>query len=261
MPIFPLMAPNRERVPRAFVTSSFFSVLGVQPILGRLLLGEDDLANAEPVAVLSAGLWKCRFGADPNIIGRKLTISGKPVTVVGVMETGYGYPEQTEVWSSWSIASEEKKRDNRSSSALARLRLGIDLKQAQTQISATNARLRPAYPDTNKGWDVRLVALHDLLVREVKPSLLVLFGAVAFVLLIACANVANLLLARGASRKKEVAIRAAMGASRGRILRQMMTESLLLSVIGGMGGALLSVWLTDILLSADAKRCSANRSD
>jgi putative ABC transport system permease protein len=239
-----------ERVPRAFVTSGFFSVLGVQPILGRLLLGEDDLANAEPVAVLSAGLWKRRFGADPNIIGRKLTISGKPVTVVGVMGAGYEYPEETQVWSSWPIASEEKRRDNRSSSAFARLRPGIGLKQAQTQISATNARLGQAYPDTNKGWDVRLVALHDLLVREVKPSLLVLFGAVAFVLLIACANVANLLLARAASRRKEVAIRAAMGASRGRIIRQMMTESLLLSIIGGIGGALLSAWLTDILLSA-----------
>jgi len=239
-----------ERVPRAFVTSGFFSVLGVQPILGRLLLGEDDLANAEPVAVLSAGLWKRRFGADPNIIGRKLTISGKPVTVVGVMGAGYEYPEETQVWSSWPIASEEKRRDNRSSSAFARLRPGIGLKQAQTQISATNARLGQAYPDTNKGWDVRLVALHDLLVREVKPSLLVLFGAVAFVLLIACANVANLLLARAASRQKEIAIRAAMGASRGRIIRQMMTESLLLSIIGGIGGALLSAWLTDILLSA-----------
>ena len=242
-----------ERVPRAFVTSGFFSVLGVQPVLGRLLLGEDDLANAEPVAVLSAGLWKRRFGADPNIIGRKLTISGKPVTVVGVMGAGYEYPEETQVWSSWSIAAEEKKRDNRSSSALARLRPGIGLKQAQTQISATNARLGQAYPDTNKGWDVRLLALHDLLVREVKPSLLVLFGAVAFVLLIACANVANLLLARAAGRKKEVAIRAAMGASRGRIIRQMMTESLLLSIMGGMGGALLSAWLTDILLSAMPK--------
>ena len=239
-----------ERVPRAFVTSGFFSVLGVQPVLGRLLIGGDDLANAEPVAVLSAGLWKRRFGADPNIIGRKLTISGEPVTVVGVMGSGYEYPEQTQVWSSWSIASEEKRRDNRSCSALARLRPGIALKQAQTQISATNARLGQTFPDTNKGWDARLVAVQDLLVREVKPSLLVLFGAVAFVLLIACTNVANLLLARAASRQKEVAIRAALGASRGRIIRQMMTESLLLSIIGGMGGALLSAWLTDILLSA-----------
>ena len=243
-----------ERVPRAFATSGFFSVLGVQPVLGRLLLGEDDLANAEPVAVLSAGLWKRRFGADPNIIGRQLTISGKPITVVGVMRSGYEYPEETQVWSSWPIASEEKKRDNRSSSAVARLRPGIGLKQAQTQISATNARLGQVYPDTNKGWEVRLVTLHDLLVREVKPSLLILFGAVAFVLLIACANVANLLLARAASRQKEVAIRTAMGASRGRIIRQMMTESLLLSIIGGIGGGvLLSVWLTDILLSAMPK--------
>jgi len=242
-----------ERVPRAWVTSGFFSVINAQPVLGRLLLSEDDQAKAEPVAVLSAGLWKRRFGSDPNIAGRKILISGQPVTVVGVMAPGYEYPEQTQVWSSWSIATEEKRRDNRSSLALARLRPGIDLKQAQTKISAINARLAEAYPDTNKGWDARLIPLHDLLVRQVRLSLLVLLGAVALVLLIACANVANLLLARAAARQKEVAIRTAMGASRGRIIRQMMTESLLLSIIGGISGVILSVWLTDILLSAMPK--------
>ena len=153
-----------------------------------------------------------------------------------------------------------KRRDNRSSSAFARLRPGIGLKQAQTQISATNARLGQAYPDTNKGWDVRLVALHDLLVREVKPSLLVLFGAVAFVLLIACANVANLLLARAASRQKEIAIRAAMGASRGRIIRQMMTESLLLSIIGGMRWRFAQRLVNRHLVVCDANRRAASRS-
>ena len=239
-----------ERVPRAYVTSGFFSVLGAQPLLGRLLLGKDDEANAETVAVLSAGLWKRRFGSDPNIAGRKIVISGRPVTIVGVMAPGYEYPEQTQVWSSWSLVTEEKRRDNRSSMAVARLRPEIQLKQAQTQISAINARLAQANPDTNKGWDARLVPLHDLLVRDVRPSLLVLLGAVAFVLLIACANVANLLLARAATRQKEVAIRTAVGASRGRIIRQMMTESLLLSIIGGIGGAFFSIWLTEILLSA-----------
>jgi putative ABC transport system permease protein len=246
-----------ERVPRAYVTSGFFSVLGAQPVLGRALLGEDDQANAEIVAILSNGLWKRRFASDPNIVGRKLIINGKPVTVVGVMAPGYEYPEQTQIWSSWSLASEDKRRDNRSVSAIARLRPGVDLQKAQTQISAINARLAQANPDTNKGWDARLVALHDLLVRSVRPSLLVLLGAVSFVLLIGCANVANLLLARAASRQKEVAIRTAMGASRGRIVRQMMTESLLLSIIGGIGGAFFSVWLTNILLSAmpqDASR-------
>ncbi|HJT79967.1 MAG TPA: ABC transporter permease [Chthoniobacterales bacterium] len=239
-----------ERVPRAAVTSGFFSVLGAQPMLGRPLLAEDDQENAEEVAVLSAGLWKRRFGADPNIVGRKLTVSGRPVTVVGVMSSGYEYPEQTEIWTSWSTASEEKRRDNRSASAVARLRAGVDLKKAQAQISAINARLAQAHPDTNKGWDARLVPLHDLLVRSVRPSLLLLLGAVAFVLLIACANVGNLLLARAATRHREVAIRTAMGASRGRIIRQMLTESLLLSGIGAIGGVFFSVWLTDILLSA-----------
>src|SRR4051794_2586229 len=242
-----------ERVPRAYVTSGFFPVLGAKPVLGRLLLGDDDAANAQPAAVLSAGLWKRRFGSDPNIIGRKLSISGEIVTVVGVMAAGYEYPEQTQLWSSWSLASEEKRRDNRSCLAIGRLRPGTDLKQAQTQITAVNARLAQAYPDTNKGWDVRLSVLHELLVRELRPSLLALLGAVAFVLLIACANVANLLLARAATRQKEVAIRTAMGASRWRIVRQMMTETLLLSTIGGIAGVMLSVWLTDILLSAMPK--------
>ncbi|MFL6516162.1 MAG: ABC transporter permease [Chthoniobacterales bacterium] len=242
-----------ERVPRAFVTSGFFSVLGARPALGRLLLGDDDLPNAQPAVILSAGLWKRRFGSDPNIIGRKLSISGQLVTVVGVMASGYEYPEQTQVWASWPLASEEKRRDNRSCSAIGRLRAGVDLKQAQAQISAVDARLAQPYPDTNKGWDVRLSVLHEMLVRDLRPSLLVLLGAVAFVLLIACANVANLLLARAATRQKEVAIRTALGASRWRIVRQMMTETLVLSTIGGIAGVMLSVWLTDILLSAMPK--------
>src|SRR4029077_1203919 len=143
----------------------------------------------------------------------------------------------------------EEPRDNRAWSAIARLNSGVDLKQAQTRVSAINAQLDKQFHDTNKGWDVSLWTLHERLVREVKPSLLALLGAVGFVLLIACANVANLLLARGAARQKEIAIRAAMGASRTRVLRQMLTESILLSAIGGVAGLLLSIWLTDLLMS------------
>ena len=236
-----------ERVPRAGVTSGFFPVFGVQPSLGRGFAPEDDQANAPIVAIISHGLWKRRFGSDHSIIGREIIISARPATIIGVMPPGFEYPEQTQIWSTAAIVPAEEPRDNRSYSAIARLRPGVELRQAQAQISAINAQLASEYVDTNKGWDARLSVLHDLLVREVRPSLLALLGAVGFVLLIACANVANLLLARAAGRQKEIAIRSAMGASRARVVRQMLTESVILSLVGGAAGVMLSVWLADVL--------------
>jgi putative ABC transport system permease protein len=238
-----------ERVPRAGVTSGFFAVLGVQPFLGRAFLPEDDKPGTTSAAIISHGLWKRRFGSDPAIVGKQVQISSRPITILGVMPPGFEYPEQTQVWVPSAVDLSQEPRDNRSWSAIGRLKSGIGLKQAQTQISAINARLAEQFHETNKGWDARLWPLHERLVREVKPSLLALLGAVGLVLLIACANVANLLLARSATRQKEIAIRAAMGASRGRVLRQMLTESVLLSAIGGIAGLLLSIWLTDLLMS------------
>jgi putative ABC transport system permease protein len=238
-----------ERVPRAGVTSGFFSVLGVQPVLGRTFVPDDDKPGTISVAIISHGLWKRRFGSDPAIVGKQVQISSRPITVIGVMPSGFEFPEQTQIWVTSAVKVAEEPRDNRSWSAIARLNAGVDLKQAQTQVSAINAHLAKQFTETNKGWDVNLTTLHERLVREVKPSLLALLGAVGFVLLIACANVANLLLARSAARQKEIAIRAAMGASRGRVLRQMLTESVLLSAIGGIAGLLLSIWLTDLLMS------------
>ena len=238
-----------ERVPRAGVTSGFFSVLGVQPVLGRTFVPEDDKPETITVAIISHGLWKRRFGSDPAIVGKQVQISSRPITVIGVMPPGFEYPEQTQIWVTSAVNLSDEPRDNRAWSAIARLNTGIDLKQAQTRVSAINAQLAKQSHETNKGWDVTLWTLHERLVREVKPSLLALLGAVGFVLLIACANVANLLLARSAVRQKEIAIRAAMGASRTRVLRQMLTESILLSAIGGMAGLLVSIWLTDVLRS------------
>jgi putative ABC transport system permease protein len=238
-----------ERVPRAGVTSGFFPVLGVQPFLGRTFVPEDDKPGTTTVAIISHGLWKRRFGSDPAIVGKQVQISSRSITVIGVMPAGFEYPEQTQIWVTSAVSLSEEPRDNRSWSAIARLNAGIDLKQAQFRVSAINAQLAKQFHETNKGWDVNLWPLHERLVREVKPSLLALLGAVGFVLLIACANVANLLLARSAARQKEIAIRAAMGASRTRVLRQMLTESILLSAIGGIAGLLLSVWLTDVLMS------------
>lgn len=243
-----------ERVPRAGVTSGFFSVLGVQPLLGRAFVPEDE----EPasfnrgrghVAIISHGLWKRRFGSDPNIVGQQVQMSARSLMIVGVMPPGFEYPEQTQIWVPSSVNLAEEPRDNRAWSAIARLHPGIELKQAQTRLSAINAQLDQQFHETNKGWDVSLWPLHERLVREVKPSLLALLGAVGLVLLIACANVANLLLARSAARQKEIAIRAALGASAGRVLRQMLTESVLLSAFGGVAGLVLIIWSTDLLIS------------
>jgi putative ABC transport system permease protein len=238
-----------ERVARAGVTSGFFSVLGVQPFLGRAFLPEDDKPGTITAAILSHGVWKRRFGSDPAIVGKQVQINSRPTTVLGVMPPGFEYPDQTQIWVTSAVNVSEEPRDNRSWSAIGRLNPGVTLKQAQTQISAINAQLAKQFYETNKGWDAHLWILHERMVREVKPSLFALLGAVGLVLLIACANVANLLLARSAARQKEIAIRAAMGASRTRVLRQMLTESVLLSVIGGIAGLLLSFWLTDVLMS------------
>ena len=238
-----------ERVPRAGVTNSFFNVLGIQPTLGRAFLPEEDHPLPPSVAIISHGLWKRRFGSDAGIIGKQVQINARPVTVIGIMPAGFEYPEQTQVWTPSGVELSQEPRENRSWSVIARVNAGVDLKQAQSRVSAINAQLAKQFPDMNKGWDAKLSILHERIVRDVKPSLLALLGAVGAVLLIACANVANLLLARSAARKKEVAIRAAMGASRARVVRQMLTESLLLSAIGGVAGVLLSVWLTDLLVS------------
>src|SRR6478752_2185918 len=243
-----------EAVPRAGVTTGFFSVLGVQPVLGRPFVPEDDKPatfneGRGTVAIISHGLWRRRFGSDPAIVGKVVQMKSRPLTVIGVMPPGFEYPEQTQIWVNSAVNLSEEPRDNRAWSAIARLNPNVDLKQAQTRMSAINAQLDKQFHETNKGWDVSLWTLHERLVREVKPSLLALLGAVGLVLLIACANVANLLLARSAARQKEIAIRAAMGASRTRVLRQMLTESILLSAIGGMAGLVLSIWLTDLLMS------------
>ncbi|HYY55999.1 MAG TPA: ABC transporter permease [Pyrinomonadaceae bacterium] len=238
-----------ERVPASFVTANFFLVLGVKPAMGREFRAEEDRPGAESVVVISHGLWQRRYGADPKVIGSQINTGGESATVIGVMPAGFEFIEPVDLWRPLAVDAGAERRDNRYLQVVARLKPGVSLEQAQSQLNTITERLGQAYVDTNSNWSAKLTRLHDLVVEDVRPALLLLLGAVGFVLLITCANVANLLLARAAGRQKEIAVRSALGASRLRVVRQLLTESLLLSALGGGLGLLLSVWLTDLLVS------------
>ena len=238
-----------ERVHGTAVTADFFTLFRTPSLRGRTLQPDDAQAGRDPIAVLSFGLWQRRFGANASVVGSKVTISGKPTTIVGVMPQGFDYPAQSEVWVPLPLDPAKERRDNRFISVIGRLKTGATVPQAQAQLDTINQRLAQSYDETNRGWTVQVTSLQDRLVSDVRLSLLVLLCAVAFVLLIACANIANLLLARATARQKEMAVRTALGASRLRIIRQLLTESLLLSFCGGAFGLLLSFWLTRLLIA------------
>ena len=251
-----------EKLTGVAVSTNIFSTLGVEAALGRTFLPEDDTSAGGRVAVLSDGLWQRRFGADPNILGRAITLDDKSYTVVGVMPQGFRFPVQSEIWipggkgsavppslgAQFPDSDLAVERDIHIYSVVGRLKPGVTLAQAQAEMTTIGGRLAEAYPNTNSGLGVNLIPLHQQIVGGISSILFILLGAVAFVLLIACTNVANLLLAHATQRERELAIRLALGAGRFRLIRQMLTESLLLSLTGGALGLLVAMWGVDLFV-------------
>jgi putative ABC transport system permease protein len=237
------------RVRSTAVSVDFFPLFRVAPIGGRTIQASDAQSGNQPVAVISHALWQRRFGGTADVVNRQITLNGKSTTIAGIMPAGFNYPSDTELWVALPLNASSEARENRFVGVVTRLKPGVSMAQAQTEMDTINQRLAQNYVDTNTGWSVRLTELREKLVGELRTSLLMLFGAVAFVLLIACANVANLLLARAAYRQKEIAVRTALGASRLRIVRQLLTESVLLSIVSGAVGLALSVWLVKLLIA------------
>src|SRR5258705_8129007 len=233
-----------ERILAPLASANFFSVLGVEPIIGRTFQPGEDKPGAPRVTVLTYGMWQRSFGGDKGIIGHSLTLNGDSYTVVGVLPASFQFAlRPADLWRPYQPNEAQlTRRFLHGTNVIGRLKSGVSAEQAQKELSVIASRIEQDHNESHAGTSLRLVPLQEQVVGQVKPILLVLLAAVGFVLLIACANVASLLLTRSLSRQKEVAIRSALGASRWRVIRQLLTESVLLSVMGGIAGLLVAYW-------------------
>jgi putative ABC transport system permease protein len=250
-----------EQIPGQAITPNLFSLLGINARLGRAFVAEEGHPGNDDVALLSHALWQRRFGGAPDIVGKRIMLGGKSTVVVGVMPPGFQLliqrgsflGEHAQFWSPIAFKPEDRTPIGRYLMVVARLKQGVSLAQAQSQMDSISLDLAKQFPEIDRGWGVQLVGLRNQFFGSIRPALLVLLGAVGFVLLIACANVANLLLVRAARRRRELAIRFTMGASRARIARQLLTETMILAVAGGSASAFLAFWGTDLLLALSPK--------
>ena len=234
----------------SYISHGLFEVLRVSPQLGRTFTANEDRPDEDAVVILGHNLWQRNFGGDANIVGRKIMISNRPRTVVGVMPSGFRFPEVSEMWVPVALTPKTFTRTDHGLSAIARLKDGVTFTEAQAEMNNIAARIEQQNPVTNEGLGVKVSSLHDRLTGDYREALLILLGVVGCVLLVACVNVANLMLARATARQKEFALRAALGASRWRIMRQLLVESLLLAFVGGVVGFIVSIWALRLLLTA-----------
>ncbi|HET6853158.1 MAG TPA: ABC transporter permease [Pyrinomonadaceae bacterium] len=234
----------------SYISHGLLEILRVSPQLGRTFTANEDRPEEDNVVILGHDLWQRSFGGDPNIIGQKITISNRARTVIGVMPRGFRFPEISEIWVPLALSTKTFTRTDHGISAIARLKDGVSFSEAQAEMNNIAARIEQQNPVTNEGLGVKVTSLHENLSGDYREALLILLGVVGCVLLVACVNVANLMLARATARQKEFALRAALGAGRWRIMHQLLIESLLLAIVGGALGFALSLWALHVLLAA-----------